>query len=97
MNHIRYRDFLREVGDRMYSEFGIPLYAVEEIQLFAEQTGIIAETRERNDQQYEMQFREYGSEIMGQRFGITPQAARKRFNKIIGKPNKGLVVALRVA
>jgi hypothetical protein len=96
MNYARFKDDLRAFGATL-SDHGIPICAIEDILSFAEQTGIIAEAREKNDRQFEMQYRECGSTVMAQRLGITPQAVRKRFNKLIAQPKSGLVVAQAVA
>ncbi len=85
MNYNRFKDDLRAFGDTL-AEHGIPVAAIEEILNFAEQAGVIAETKARNDRQFEMQYREYGPTTMGKRLGISRQAARKRFNRIIAEP-----------
>ncbi|NKJ21998.1 hypothetical protein [Dyella sp. SG609] len=93
MNYARLKDAIREFADRLANEFDVPNEAVDEIVLFAEQTAIVAETKAKNERQYEMLFREHGSKAVAYRLGITQQAARKRFNKIIGKPRKVLLVS----
>ena len=92
MNYARFKDDIRAFG-YVLAGHGIPNSAIEDILSFAEQTGIIEEAKERNDQQYEMQYREHGSRVMGLRLGISPQAANKRFHKIVGKPRKMKAVA----
>ena len=96
MNYARFKDDLRAFGS-MLSDHGIPTSAVEDILSFAEQTGIIAEAAERNDRQFEMQYREHGSTVMAQRLGVTPGAVRKRFHKIVARPNRAPKVTSAVA
>jgi len=92
MNYARFKDDIRAFGS-VLAEHGIPNDAIEDILSFAEQTGVIAEAKERNDRQYEMQYREHGSRVMALRLGISPQAANKRFHKIVAQPRKGPMVA----
>lgn len=92
MNYARLKDLIREFGDKLANEFDVPNDAVDEIVLFAEQTAILSETKARSERQYELLFREHGARVVAERLGITRQAARKRFNKIIGKPKRILMV-----
>jgi hypothetical protein len=96
MNYSRFKDDLRAFGS-VLSDHGIPNHAIDDILSFAEQTGIIAEAKEKNDRQFEMQYRECGSTVMAQRLGISPQAVRKRFQKLCAQPKETPEVARQVA
>ena len=93
MNYARFKDDLRTFGGCLL-EHGVPNDAIDEILAFAEQTGIIAEAKAKNDRQYEMQLRQHGAAEMGRRLGISRQAARKRFNRIIAQPKRRQMVAV---
>ncbi len=93
MNYAQFKDDIRAFGSRLF-EHGVPNDAIEDILNFAEQTAIIAEAKAKNDRQYEMQLRQHGAAEMGRRLGISRQAARKRFNRIISQPKRPLAVAL---
>lgn len=93
MNYARFKDDLRAFGSCLL-EHGVPNDAIDEILAFAEQTGIIAEAKAKNDRQYEMQLRQHGAAEMGRRLGISRQAARKRFNRIIAQPKRKQMVSV---
>lgn len=96
MNYARFKDALRDFGS-LLSELGVPNEAIDDILVYAEATAIPAELAARHDRQYAMEFKREGVAAVAKRYGISPQAARKRFNRVISKPNSLPEVASAVA
>lgn len=96
MNYARFKDSLRDFGS-LLAELGVPNEAIDDILIYAEATAIPAELAARHDRQYAMEFKREGVAVMAERYRITQQAARKRFNKAIGKLKSLPMVADSVA
>jgi hypothetical protein len=79
------------------SELGVPESAIIDMACYAERTAIQSELAYKQEHQYAMEFKREGVAVMAERYSITPQAARKRFNKAIGKLNSLPEVAQAVA
>jgi hypothetical protein len=95
MNYTLFAEYIKDVERELMTRFGVPAHAAADIAQYAELTGIAEEAKAKNESQYEMNYRKYGSVAMAERYEITPQAARKRFHKMIQK--KIPMVAVSVA
>jgi len=82
MNYSLFERYVLRVQDDLVRDFGIPREAAEDISRYMDVVGITSEAQERNDAQYEMDYRSHGSVAMAKRHGITPQAARQRFRRL---------------
>lgn len=96
MNYARLKDLLRQFSSDL-SELGVPESAIDDISSYAERTAIQAELAYKQEHQYVMEFKREGVAVMAERYRITQQAARKRFNKAIGKLKSLPMVADSVA
>jgi len=83
MNYSIFERYVLRVQEDLVRDFGIPREAAEDIARYMDVVGITAEARERGDAQYEMDYRSHGADAMAERHGISRQAARKRFNRIV--------------
>jgi len=83
MNYSLFERYVLRVQDDLIRDFGIPREAAEDIARYIDVVGVTAEARERGDAQYEMDYRSHGADAMAERHGISRQAARKRFNRIV--------------
>jgi len=83
MNYSLFERYVLRVQDDLVRDFGIPREAAEDIARYIDVVGVTAEARERGDAQYEMDYRSHGADAMAERHGISRQAARKRFNRIV--------------
>ena len=96
MNYARLKDVIRQLCADM-AELGVPESAIIDMACYAERTAIQAELAYKQEHQYVMEFKREGVAVMAERYRITPQAARKRFNKAIGKLKSLPAVADAVA
>lgn len=96
MNYARLKDVIRQLCTDM-AELGVPESAIIDIAFYAERSSIQAELAYKQEHQYVMEFKREGVAVMAERYRITPQAARKRFNKAVGKLKPILMVAESVA
>lgn len=87
MNYAAYQRYLQDHIEMLVSRFGVPRCAAEDIAKYAEVVGISEEAKERQDVQYEMNYRKHGRKAMAERYGITEQAAWKRHDRLRHKPN----------
>jgi hypothetical protein len=96
MNYAQFAEYIKDVQRDLVERFGIPEHAANDIAQYAEVTGIAEEAKAKHDAQYELNYRQYGSQAMADRHRITQQAARKRFRKVINKriPKVSAVVSL---
>lgn len=85
MNYAEYKEYIENHQRELVKRFGIPEYAAKDIAQYAETTGIAEEAKAKNEDQYKMNFTQYGARVMGNRHKMSAQAARKRFNKLIQK------------
>lgn len=99
MNYALFLEDLRAFGDLLATRHNVPEYAIQSIIAYIDVTAIPAEAEQRGAQQYVLEFNNDGVAEVARRRGITPQAARKKFNKIINNQNRypKLSHGLRVA
>ena len=86
MNYARFRDVLRAFGHEL-SELGVPNDTIDDILLYAETSGIPSALKSAQINQYVLEYKRVGVAVMSERYKISRQAARKRFNQAIAKPN----------
>jgi hypothetical protein len=99
MNYALFKDDLRLFGELLATRHNVPEYAIASILAYVDSTAIPAEAKQRSEQQYVLEFQRDGVAEVASRRGISPQAARKKLNKIINNQNRypRLPAELRVA
>lgn len=83
MNYSLFERYVLRVQEDLMRDFGIPREAADDIARYMDVVGVTSEAQQRGDAQYEMDYRSHGPEAMARRHGISRQAARKRFNRIV--------------
>lgn len=84
MNYARYAEWVRERVEDLVG-FGVPREDAEAIMHYVEIGGISAESAARSDQQFLIEFREVGSEVMAERRGVSKQAICKQRSRILNR------------
>lgn len=93
MNYAHFEAYVKKVERELTDLFGIPSYGAEDIARYMDAVGVSSEAGERSDSQYEMNYRKYGPSVMSERYNISRQAARDRFNRINKKKMERAVSA----
>jgi hypothetical protein len=93
MNYAIFGEWVRDRVEELVG-FGVPRADAEEMAHYLEASAIAAEATARSEAQFVIEFRKVGSGEMAKRTGRSPQAMRKRFNRLINR-NHGLRSGLR--
>ncbi len=94
MNYARFLEWSGEQVEKLV-EFGVPRKEAESIFHYVEIAAVNAETHARSEAQFLIEFKELGSEVMGERRGVSGQAIRRKRAKLLR--NSQPPVALQVA
>ena len=87
MNYARVKDILRAHASD-WAEIGVSEEAIDAMMHFNEITVVHDDVDRRDKAQYILEFKRDKAPLVAKRRGITPQAARKRFNRYIAQPKK---------
>lgn len=94
MNYARLSDWIKERVEDLV-EMGVPRSEAIEIMHRVELDSVNAETSERQDRQFLLDFLQIGSAVMAERSGKSPQWIRKHRQALLNKRNQNSNQRLR--
>ena len=94
MNTVRFNEWVLDRVEELVFEFGVRREDAESLMRYVRNGGIASEAEVRNEDQFLLDFKRIGSAGMATRHGKSPQAMRKKRDKLLNR-NRELRAELR--